>query len=490
MEFIFLLAKLTLFTVFSLAGIGKLMDPAGSAKAARDFGVPDALALPVAYILPVAEIAVALMLLFASTSWLGAIAALAVLGVFTGGMLYQYARGNAPDCHCFGQMHSAPVGRSSIIRNALLLVLAAVLAVQGPDGLGRAVIADGPSAGAALMLTTGVLGIFVVLHFVIRLSEQQNQILRRIEVVELLDGDASSAERDNAGNPSDSLPIGAHFPDFALPDASGRVVTFEHILAEAMPTLFFFIGPNCNPCRTLAPEVEEWREELKEKLRIVLVSSGTADDNIDKFGPEIGPGMLLQKEKELAELVYARWTPTAIYVNAEGLVASHPAVGDKAIRELIDKLRTAALDREFLSFPTGNSRPLKIGKEIPDVALTDLDGNEILRSFFSERQTLVVFWSLTCPHCRRLMDEIKEWEQTRSDHDPNLIIISDGDPDAHREFKPSSPIVIDPKYKKAIEFGMYGTPSAVLVDEKGIIRTEVAIGSPNIWALIGRTPRT
>jgi hypothetical protein len=87
------------------------------------------------------------------------------------------------------------------------------------------------------------------------------------------------------------------------------------------------------------------------------------------------------------------------------------------------------------------------------------------------------------------MAEIKEWEQTRSDHDPNLIIISDGDPDAHREFKPSSPIVIDPKYKKAIEFGMYGTPSAVLVDENGIIRTEVAIGSPNIWALIGRTRR-
>jgi hypothetical protein len=33
---------------------------------------------------------------------------------------------------------------------------------------------------------------------------------------------------------------------------------------------------------------------------------------------------------------------------------------------------------------------------------------------------------------------------------------------------------------------MYGTPSAVLVNEDGVIVSETAIGAPDIWALIGK----
>jgi hypothetical protein len=33
---------------------------------------------------------------------------------------------------------------------------------------------------------------------------------------------------------------------------------------------------------------------------------------------------------------------------------------------------------------------------------------------------------------------------------------------------------------------MFGTPSAVLVNEDGTIVSETAVGAPNIWALIGK----
>ena len=37
----------------------------------------------------------------------------ALLLAFVGGIAFNMARGNAPDCHCFGQLHSEPAGRSS-----------------------------------------------------------------------------------------------------------------------------------------------------------------------------------------------------------------------------------------------------------------------------------------------------------------------------------------------------------------------------------------
>ena len=47
-------------------------------------------------------------------------------------------------------------------------------------------------------------------------------------------------------------------------------------------------------------------------------------------------------------------------------------------------------------------------------------------------------------------------------------------------------VILDPGHKTAEGFGMFGTPSAVLIDEKGIFISETEIGAADIWALIGR----
>src|SRR4029079_6083212 len=100
MDVILLLIRLFLFGVFALAGVTKLLDPTGSEKAVKDFGVPEDLAKPVTYALPIAEIAIGFLFLFLGTSWLAATGGLLLLLVFIGGMVYQMAKGNAPDCHC------------------------------------------------------------------------------------------------------------------------------------------------------------------------------------------------------------------------------------------------------------------------------------------------------------------------------------------------------------------------------------------------------
>jgi thiol-disulfide isomerase/thioredoxin len=484
MEILFILIRLFLFGILALAATGKLIDPVGTRKAAVDFGVPASLAGMVARLLPVAEIAFGVMLLFAPYAWWGGIGAAALLAIFTAGMIYQAAKGNEPDCHCFGQLHSEPVGKASIIRNIAFLILALAVIYQGPIFQAELMPAYGSGLGLSVMLIGITVAIFAALHYLHAITTDQARLMRRIEMLEILGGDGSPEERNDVGNPADALPIGAHFPNFDLPDTRGRMVAFDHLLARAKPILFFFVGPTCGPCRELFPEIEAWKAELDGKVTFVLVSSGTADENIDKFG---NADVLLQKNKELGEKAYAKWTPTAMLVNADGTVASHPAVGDRAIRELALKVKAANFNGKPAYFPNPLAKPLKIGKSVPELELETLDGGRIGSEFFRRNRTLVFFWSLSCPHCRTMIEEIKAWEKERSESDPQILIFSDGDPEVHREFGLSSPIVLDTNYKRAVQYGMSGTPSGILIDENGAIATEIAIGSPNIWALIGRT---
>ena len=483
MELVLLLIRLILFGVFALAGIGKLLDLQGSAKAMRAFGTPDEFAKTFAIALPFAEIVFAFCFLFTGMSWVGAIGALLLLLTFLGGMLWQIYQGKAPDCHCFGQIHSEPVGKKSLIRNIVFAVLALVLIAQGRDRQGMNLADNNYEMLQMALIITLITIAVVLLSYIKKLSDQQAEMIRRMAVFELASGEALPVERNDAGDPNDGLPIGAPLPDFAIPDLNGRVVNFEHLLAENKPFLFFFVGPACDPCEVLLPEIEEWEASLRDKLRFIFVSSGDVETNRAKFGPADLHTVLVEKSRELALSVSAKWTPTALFVDADGNVASHVAAGDTAIRRLVDQIKGRDLNEEFLHFLglNGYGRP-KIGQLAPTFSLKDLNGNEITNDNLSGRKTLVAFTSRACPHCSVLLEQIREWELNKKPSDPGFVIFADEKPD---ELGIVSPILVDPELSIAKKFGLHGAPSAVLVNEKGTIVTEAAIGPPNIWALIG-----
>src|SRR4051794_29182842 len=110
MDALELIARFVLFAVFAVAGLTKLADRPGSREALVAFGVPERLASPGAAALPVAELAVAVLLIPAATAAIGAVGALVLLLGFCAGIVRSMIRGEAPDCHCFGQLHSEPVG--------------------------------------------------------------------------------------------------------------------------------------------------------------------------------------------------------------------------------------------------------------------------------------------------------------------------------------------------------------------------------------------
>ncbi|HCA58291.1 MAG TPA: hypothetical protein DEP46_09935, partial [Blastocatellia bacterium] len=136
---ILLILRVLLAAVFALAAVGKLQDRSGAQKALADFGVPENLAPAASFALAVAELAVAFALLFPGLSWFAAIGATLLLATFTAGMGYQIAKGNAPDCHCFGQLHSEPVSVWSLVRNAVFLIPAVLLILSGRASQGPAI---------------------------------------------------------------------------------------------------------------------------------------------------------------------------------------------------------------------------------------------------------------------------------------------------------------------------------------------------------------
>src|SRR4051794_29014305 len=112
--------RIVLAAVFATAGVGKLRDLEGSRSSLRDFGVPARIASPAGVLLPLAELATAVALVLRPSAQLGAVAALLLLLVFMAGIGTAMRNGVTPDCNCFGQIHSAPAGRSTLVRNAVL----------------------------------------------------------------------------------------------------------------------------------------------------------------------------------------------------------------------------------------------------------------------------------------------------------------------------------------------------------------------------------
>jgi thiol-disulfide isomerase/thioredoxin/uncharacterized membrane protein YphA (DoxX/SURF4 family) len=494
MEVFALILRIFLAVVFLVAAVGKLLDRKGSEQALKDFEVPAPLIRPVAAFLPWIELAVAFSFLFVASAWFGSVAAIVLLASFTAGMLVQYFKGNAPDCHCFGQIHSEPVGVKSIIRNVLLALPAIVLAVLGRGAQGTELSGlDGNDiSGNMMQLVIGalILALLTAVVFMLRkVLEQQAQVIRRIEILEVISSEGKEVTREEAmGNPHAGLPLGSPLPAIEMTDAEGRATNSNSVLSREVPSLVLFVGPNCHPCESLIPDIREWTSEFEGVLDFVLVSSGTVDENLKKFGEENSGRIFVQNDRSVADLLGAMWTPTAILVDSKGAIASRNAVGDSAIRELVDGLRSADVKAEYFHYSNGEDGvETKIGERIPEFSLSDLDGNEVASSGLSGKVTLAAFWSTTCPFCINMIEDLKGWYDSRSEGEPELLVFSDGDPEQHKALGLEAPILLEKEYATASKLGMNGTPSAVLIDGNGRIASETGVGADKIWALLGMT---
>lgn len=486
MDIALLLIRIFLAAIFLVAGVGKLLDLKGSEKAVKDFGTPDEFAKFFSIGLPFAEIVFGACLLFVSMSWVGALGATLLLMTFIGGMIFQLAQGNAPDCHCFGAIHSEPVSKKSLIRNIIFALFSLFLVAQGREnqGLGFSELTNEMAIQLFLGLTMiGLLG--AVVYFLKKITEQQTQIIRRIELLEIISGEGGrETAREDVTNPHEGLPVGAPAPDFSAQDLSGKIVSFDNLLAKNKPMILFFVSPSCIPCRTLLPEIENWQNDLTDKVDFVFVSKGSAKENAEKFGGGKFKQILIQKDVEIAEQFKAAWTPTAVLINADGNIASAVAAGDTAIRSLVEKVKLLGGGESDEYFVTNVSSNL--GEKVPEFSLANVEGSSVSSQDLAGRKTLLTYWSLDCEWCEKMLDDLREYDKTRGADEPELLLLSSGNAEKHRELGFKSQIILDDENDVSKKIGMDGTPSAVLINENGKIVSEVAVGAENIFALIGK----
>jgi peroxiredoxin len=371
-------------------------------------------------------------------------------------------------------------------------MLAFVLILSGKNNQGASLFDSSINSEGNFMsfiLGLATVGLLAATVFYLKkISEQQTQIMRRMEILELtaLEG-GREVTREDAAPPTEGLPIGSPAPDFSLPDVNGKDVSLKDLTAQAKPILFFFVSPTCNPCAGMLPEIEAWQNELKRKLSFVFVSSGKAKENLEKLAGETLKQILLQIDREVALTFGAQWTPTAVLVNQNGTIASRAAVGDKAIRELVEMIKAQIDDEKILLIPNGDSHSTeKLGNDLPEFFETDVFDKIVTSQDLRGKKTLVAFWSLSCGFCTKMLDDLRDWEKTKGADEPNLLLISEGEIEQHQQLDLQSPIILDEDRRISKELGMSGTPSAVLINEDGKIISETAVGADNIWSLIGK----
>jgi uncharacterized membrane protein YphA (DoxX/SURF4 family) len=127
------LARLLVGGVFLVAGALKVPDPAAAVRAVRAYRLlPEPLVAPVAFGLPVIEIAVGLALILGVFVRTAAVVSALMLVVYMAGIGSAWARGLQIDCGCFGSGGPVANGQASylpdLLRDAGLLIVALALA--------------------------------------------------------------------------------------------------------------------------------------------------------------------------------------------------------------------------------------------------------------------------------------------------------------------------------------------------------------------------
>ncbi|MFG2760162.1 MauE/DoxX family redox-associated membrane protein [Streptomyces wuyuanensis] len=284
-----------LAAIFTIAAVAKLTDRRALPQAIVDFGLPARTATPLGALLVVCEFAVALALAVRPWARGGALGALVLLAAFSAAIALNVSRGRTPACRCFGGVHTAPVGWSTVARNALLATLAAFVALGGRF--------PWLFAGLAAATALAWLGL-------------RPARIRRVRPGMIARG-------------------------FSLPDETGRTWTVDSLLAAHRPLILVFSDHACTACSALLPQVAGWQETYGERLTIAVVSGGTQRANA--LAGADGPGeaaprrLLADPHREVLADYGVTATPSAVLINAERVVVAAPAVGAAGIGALIDK---------------------------------------------------------------------------------------------------------------------------------------------------------
>jgi thiol-disulfide isomerase/thioredoxin len=477
-----LVGRVVLAMVFALAAVTKLADRAGTRRAVIEFGTPIRVAGAVAVLLPLVELSVAGLLLPAPTARAGAVAAIALLAAFTAAIATSLARGRTPECHCFGQLHSAPAGWRTIGRNAGLLAIG-VIALAGSLAEPRASATGwigelqpaelaAVAAGAAVVavLAGGALALLALMR-------SYGRVLVRLDRLEAALSEAGVDVGALEAAPRVGLEPGTPAPWFLGTTPSGSGLSRDDLLAARLPVLLLFTSPHCAPCAELLPDAAAWQDDHAAELTVAFASQGSPDAVAAEAAEFELLHVVVDEQGAVAASFEAPGTPSAVLIAADGRIASWLASGRDEIEALVADAVHARSD---------DDEGLPIGAEAPAIELPALDGEPVALDELRGRETLLLFWNPDCGFCRAMHEDLRAWERTANGVAPRLVIVSSGDRESTAADGFHSTVVLDAEFAAGSAFGAGGTPMAVLVGADGRIASRVVAGADAVLELANR----
>ena len=328
-----------------------------------------------------------------------------------------------------------------------------------------------------------------------QLVRQNGRLLLRLETIEKQLAPRAGAKPREAGG----LPIGMAAPDFELPDLTG----VRHKLSEFRDrnVLLIFFNPQCGYCTKMAPDLAALPEGGGDRPVPVVVSTGDAQENrklVEQYG--IRCLVLLQEEMEIASKFHAQGTPMGYRIDKAGRIASELTVGAEPLLKLA---ATIVADQDEAGVPGNgsassggkgdpslarsrlNRNGLKAGAPAPVFQLPRVDGGELSLADLRGGRVLLVFSDPDCGPCDELAPRLQEIHLRRPDL--QVLVVSRRDVEANRAkvaaLGLTFPIVLQRQWEISLQYAMFATPIGYLIDEQGILASDVAVGVGPILAL-------
>jgi peroxiredoxin len=337
-----------------------------------------------------------------------------------------------------------------------------------------------------------------------QLVRQNGRILLRLESIERQLGSRAGKAAKKQHEPA-GLAVGTPAPDFGLPDLAGA----RHKLSEFRErnVLLIFFNPKCGFCTKMAADLAALPAEVgPDRVVPIVVTTGDAEENrkvIEQYG--IRCVVLLQEEMKVAAQFRAQGTPMGYRIDTAGKIASDLAIGAEALLKLASTLPPshkpaakvnghAAKGHQpdpSLARSKINRNGLKAGTVAPEFRLPRIDGGELSLADFRSRRVLLVFSDPNCGPCDELAPELERIHCQR--RGIQVLMISRRDAEA-TEAKAirlglSFPIVMQKQWEISLQYGMFATPIAYLIDEQGVLLSDVAVGVEPILALTEQPER-
>jgi peroxiredoxin len=303
---------------------------------------------------------------------------------------------------------------------------------------------------------------------------------------------------DEGGGLKLGRPPGSVLNDFALPILGGGTMTLSQWRGRKVALIF--MSPGCTHCVKLLPDLAvALAGRADSDPAPVIISSGSADQNRQLFAQySFSCPILLQEDSEVAALYQASATPMAYLVDEKGVTIGSAALGPSAVLSLVRGEARAAEapanghsrvgTHQSLASSRINRDGLKAGAVAPDFTLPALDGAEISLSSFRGKPVLLVFSDPNCAPCNQILPHLEQIHQ--KSEDLRVLMIGRGDPEANREKSKSLgltfPVVLQRSWEISRDYGMFATPIGYLIDENGILLSDVAVGGNAILALAAK----